>query len=127
MVVIMAKKIHSLPAVIPADGVGKDKKKKDKKRRREKDAGVLETTVKGGDEDIRSPSGGSRSSSSKAAVLRHAPKDSVSPILVSFSNQIVPMDVESLQFAVHEADDEDHKGERVVIGEGSRYDVWISV
>lgn len=112
---------------MPIDNGGKIKKKKGKKRRRESDTGVLETTAKGGDADIRSPSGGTRLASSKAAVLRHAPEDTVSPILVSFANQMVPMDVESLQFALHEADDEGHKGERVVIGEGSRYGTWVSV
>lgn len=108
-----------------------EKSKKGKKRRRESAPGSaasssLADSTSGGPEKRRSQSSSS-SSSSKEVVLRCAPKDAVSPIVVSFANQTVPNDMSTLKFAVHQGEGEARLGQRVVMGEGPRYVSYVSV
>lgn len=91
---------------------GGEKSKKSKKRRRESEPGA---SGGGASEKRRSSS-----SSSKEVVLRLAPADTMSPLVVSFANQTMPVDVESIQFEVHEGEDEGREGQRVLMGSGSR-------
>lgn len=119
----MGKKRASLAAGAVSGSV--EKSKKGKKRRRESAPGSaagssVADSNSGGPEKRRSQSSSS-SSSSKEVVLRCAPKDTVSPIVVSFANQTVPNDMSALKFAVHQGEDEARLGQKVVMGEGPRY------
>lgn len=88
--------------------------KKSKKRRREEGLSAA-GGVAGGD------GGGGKRASSREVVLRRAAEGSASPILVSFANQTVPGDMGAVEFRMHEADDEEREGEKIVIGDGGRY------
>lgn len=97
-------------SMAPGDASGGEKSsKKSKKRRREGEQG-------GG-----STGGERRTPSSKAVVLRCATEDSVNPLVVSFANQTVPKDMGAVEFRVHEAEDEEREGERMVLGDGGRW------
>lgn len=96
-----------------------EKSKKAKKRRRESDPGGGAVP---GDAGAPSKPGSDRrkSTSSREVVLRCAPGDAMSPVLVSFANQTVPQDMGALKFAVHEGEEEGREGHKVVMGEGPR-------
>ena len=121
----MGKKRASLAAGSVSGFI--EKSKKGKKRRRESAPGSATGTSRAdsssGGPEKRKPqsSSSSSSSSSKEVVLRCAPKDSVSPIVVSFANQTVPNNMSALTFAVHQGEDEARLGQRVILGEGPRY------
>lgn len=125
----MGKKRASLAAEAVPGSV--EKSKKGKKRRRESAPGSaagssLADSTSGGPEKRRSQSSSS-SSSNKEVVLRCAPKDAVSPIVVSFANQTVPNDMSALKFEVHQGEGEARLGQRVVMGEGPRYASYVSM
>lgn len=111
----MGKKKSSLAGgVTPAVGAGE---KKSKKRQRESDAGGAPGAAAKEKRRSSSSSGGR----SKEVVIRCAPQDTVSPIVVSFANQTVPQDMGAFQFAMHQGRDEGKEGQRVVMGEGPRF------
>ncbi|CAM9902299.1 unnamed protein product [Ectocarpus sp. 12 AP-2014] len=91
--------------------------KKSKKRRREE--GLLAGGVA-----AAGAGGGKRASSSREVVLRRAAEGSAGPILVSFANQTVPEDMGAVEFRMHEADDEEREGEKIVMGDSGRMDYW---
>ena len=101
-------------SMAPGDAPGGEKSsKKSKKRRRESEQGGGGT---GGER---------RTPSSKAVVLRRAAADSVNPLLVSFANQTVPKDMDTIGFRLHEPDDEEREGDKVVIGSGGRWALCV--
>lgn len=96
--------------MMPGDAPGGEQSsKKSKKRRRESEQGG------GTGGERRTPS------SKKGVVLRCAAADSVNPLVVSFANQTVPKDMGAVEFRVHEGEDEDREGQRVVMGDGGRF------
>lgn len=64
----------------------------------------------------------SSTSSGKEMVLQCAPQQSTSPLLVSFANLTIPPDIDTLKFALHAGQDAKSKEQRVVMGEGRRWD-----
>lgn len=96
--------------------------KKSKKRQRERDAdGGARAAAKEKRRSSSSSRGGSKGGGSREVVIRHAPQDTVSPVVVSFANQTVPQDMGAFQFAVHRGSDEGKEAQRVVMGEGPRF------
>lgn len=91
--------------------------KKSKKRRREE--GLAAGGVAGA-----GAGGGKRAPSSREVVLRRAAEGSAGPILVSFANQTVPGDMGAVEFRMHEADDEEREGQKIIMGESGRY-AWL--
>eukprot|EP00903_Cladosiphon_okamuranus_P014079 g13086.t1 len=104
-------------SMMPGDAPGvENSSRKSKKRRRESEEGGGTGGGTGGER---------RTPSSKGVVLRRAAADSVNPLVVSFANQTVPLDMGAVEFRVHEGDDEDREGQRVVMGDGGgRMDYW---
>lgn len=105
----MGKKRASMA---PGDAPGSERScKKSKKRWRESDPSGGGTA---------SASGDKKRTSSREVVLRRAPEDSVSPVVVSFANQTVPADMGAVGFRVHEGEDEGREAQKVVMGDGGR-------
>ena len=119
--VTMGRKRSSLSSGLKYTDIENTKMGKGKKRRRDSVPGVVTTPDAARDSEPRALPGGSRTDSSKSVVLQRAPEDSVNPILVSFANQTVPADVESLQFTVQHGEGKGREGEKVVMSEGPRY------
>lgn len=49
----------------------------------------------------------------------------MNPLLVSFANQTVPKDMDTIGFRLHEPDDEEREGDKVVIGSGGRWALCV--
>ncbi|CAM9829313.1 unnamed protein product [Scytosiphon promiscuus] len=104
-------------SMAPGDAPGSERSsKKSKKRRRESE--------QAGGGTAAAAAGEKKRTSSREVVLRRAPEDSVSPIVVSFANQTVPADMSAVGFRVHEGEDEGREGQKVVMGDGGRMDYW---
>lgn len=114
--------------MVPHDGAlaGISSSKKSKKRRRESEpSGSTSGSRDDGGEHKRPSS--SRGSRSREVVLRCAAEDSVSPLVVSFANQTVPEDMGAVEFRVHEGEDEGREGQKVVMGDGGRYVMFVAL
>lgn len=113
----MATKRKSIAGSIPTNVTRKpdtEERKKKKKKRRESDPGTSASIA------LESSPKKSTSKAVSEVVLRCAPNDAVSPVIVSFANLTVPTDLDELKFAIHGGVDEATKDQRVVMASGSR-------